>query len=190
MEDLDPLEILVSDWPRYAGVDLSTDKRPGNTIVTIAQRPDDRKRLVVDVRAGSWTSPETWRQMEEVDRRFYPQVFYVENNALQESILQWGLERNATLPVRGFLTGKNKADPMLGLPGLEVEFENRGWMIARPGHELDCGCAWCRLWSELMGHPLAESTDLVMALWFAREAARATGRSLEAGPSPLAEWRG
>ena len=170
--DLDPLELLGDDWLVFTGADISSARRPGNALATIAQRPTDKKRLVVDVRAKKLTSPQMWREMEDVDELYHPNVFMVENNATQEAIVEWGLELNATLPVRGFMTGKNKSDSVMGLPGLEVEFENGGWIIPRPAHGLDCKCVWCRLWMELLGHPLAESTDLVMALWFAREAAR------------------
>jgi hypothetical protein len=190
VEDLDPLELVVSDWPRFTGVDLSSARRPGNAFVTIAQRPGDFKRVVIDVRAKALTSPQVWREMEEIQRAHHPGMMMVENNGLQEAVLQWGHELNATLPVRGFMTGKNKADPVTGLPGLEVEFENEGWIIPRPTHALDCSCDWCRLWIELTGHPLAESTDLIMALWFAREGARTAGRTLTAGPDPLRGWRG
>ena len=117
-----------------------------------------------------------WRELEEEDKHFRPTTFMVENNAYQAALAQWGLELNATLPVQWFVTGKNKADPILGLPGLEVEFENQGWIIPRPEHALDCTCDWCRLWMELVGHPLAASDDMVMALWFAREAARKARR--------------
>lgn len=191
--DLDPLELLGDDWPRFTGADISSSRRPGNALVTIAQRPWDKKRLVIDVRAKKLTSPQMWREMEDIDRLFHPGIFEVENNATQEAIMEWGLELNATLPVTGFMTGKNKVDPVMGLPGLEVEFENQGWIIPRPAHKFDCKCPWCRLWMELLGHPLAASTDLVMALWFAREAARAGKKPKAAFASrdiSIEEYRG
>jgi len=190
---LDPLELLGDDWPRFTGADISSSRRPGNALVTIAQRPSDKKRLVIDVRAAKLTSPQMWREMEDIDRLYHPGIFTVENNATQEAIIEWGLELNATLPVTGFMTGKNKSDPVMGLPGLEVEFENQGWIIPRPAHKLDCKCPWCRLWRELLGHPLAASTDLVMALWFAREAARAGKKPKPAFASrdiSIEEYRG
>lgn len=190
-DDLRPLEYMSPHWPIFTGVDLSSDKRPGNAIVSIAQRPSDRKRLVVSVRTGLWTSPELWRELEEEERRFRPVVFMAENNAYQGALLEWGREKNASLPVEGFTTGTNKADPVMGLRGIEVEFENEAWIIPRPSHALDCECDWCRLWMELTGHPIAESTDIVMALWFAREAARGAGRQLRRGAAPWGEdYRG
>lgn len=189
-DDLDPMELLTRHWVFYSGVDQSSAKRPGQVIVTIGQRAHDRKRMVVELRAGKWTSPELWRQMEEVDRAFHPVLYMVENNAIQQAIIDWGLEMNKTLPVRGFTTGQNKADQVHGLPGLEVEFENQGWLIPRPSHSLSCQCLWCRLWVELTGHPLAISDDMVMALWFAREAARFGDGGLQWGPSPTVDHRG
>ncbi|MFH1574632.1 MAG: hypothetical protein ABIG68_11655 [Acidobacteriota bacterium] len=158
--------------------------------MTIAENPANHRRLVVDVRAKALKSPEVWRELEDIHRLYRPNIMMVENNALQGAVLEWGLELNATLPVKGWLTGHNKSDPFLGLPGLEVEFSNEGWMIPRPAHTFDCACAWCRLWEELTGHPLAATTDLVMALWFAREAARASAHTLQWGPNPLDGYRG
>lgn len=189
-DDLDPRDLLTQHWSYFSGIDQSKPNRPGQAIVTIGQRPHDKKRMPVDIRAGTWTSPELWRQMEEVERMFHPRLFMVENNATQDALIDWGLEMNKSLPVRGFTTGHNKADQWAGLPGLEVEFENKGWLIPRPSHSLSCSCLWCRLWVELTGHPLAVSDDLVMALWFAREAARMGSTQLVSGPSPLARHRG
>jgi hypothetical protein len=184
-ENLNPLEYMGANWPVFTGVDLSSDKRPGNAIVSIAQRRADKMRLPISARFGNWTSPELWRELEEEDRRFHPQIFMVETNAYQKALKEWGMTLNATLPVQGFTTGANKADPDMGLPGLEVEFSNGGWMIPRYEHPLDCDCGWCRLWAELLAHPLAETTDGVMALWFAREAARGVGRQLIPGYLPM-----
>ena len=41
------------------------------------------------------------------------------------------------------------------------------------GHPAACNCWTCEWISEMLHYPLGKSTDLLMASWFAREAARA-----------------
>jgi hypothetical protein len=77
------------------------------------------------------------------------------------------------LPLQGFTTGRQKADPAIGLPSLEVEFANGMWRIPLL-HEIGPADSdtdpWVRLVREFQGHPFHSSDDLVMATWFAREA--------------------
>jgi hypothetical protein len=43
--------------PVFAGVDLSSKKRPGNAIVVVRVEPMTQRRFVVDVRYGRWSAP-------------------------------------------------------------------------------------------------------------------------------------
>jgi hypothetical protein len=110
------------------------------------------------------------------------QIIVVENNAAQDAIVQWALEKgHASMPLMPFVTGKQKVDPMIGLPGMEVEFANGSWVVAMGNaeHEPDCQCGFC-VWKREMGsHPVGETADTVMASWFAREGARAITLGLQ-----------
>jgi hypothetical protein len=82
------------------------------------------------------------------------------------------------IPIRGHCTGKQKADPLEGLPGLSVEIENdvftyplqevKEWKDQIPSAEV----AKIVLIRELLEYPLGLSTDVVMALWFANLACK------------------
>jgi len=165
-------DIVRPDWPRYAGCDPF-----GQMVVifTLAQSPQG-KRYPIDIRFGKWGPTQTVLQLIEAYRAHRHQIICVENNAAQEAIIQWALEKGeASMPIAAFTTGKQKADPAVGLPGMEVEFANGSWdvLMGREPHEPDCKCGFCKWRSELMDHPIGVASDFVMASWFAREAARA-----------------
>lgn len=176
---MDPFSIAAPQWPRYTGVDLASHQRTGNAIITVAMNPETLLKVPVDLRLGAWSSPDTWRQIEDVYKKLKPTVIMVENVAYQDAIMDWGLERTK-LPVRGFMTGRQKSDPFVGLPSIEVEFSVGAWLVCLPLHEVDCVCPWCVMDLEFGRHPSYISDDIVMALWFAREGTR-FGRPIPRG---------
>ncbi len=167
--------VRVSDlvnpaWPRVAGMDPF-----GKFVVifTLALGPDGR-RYPVEIRRGKWNSTEAVMQLIDAFETHRHQLIVVENNASQDAIIQWAMEKGHNIPIWPFTTGKQKADPLIGLPGLDVEFANDSWACAMGGeHQPDCGCGFCVWKREMSEHPIGECADTVMASWFAREAARA-----------------
>lgn len=153
------------------GVDLSSAKRPGNVIFTAGLLHEEGKIVPVDIRTGKWTSPELAKQIGEVFMQFRPSAILVENVALQEMLLEWMEQeiknnRLPPMPLEGFLTGKQKADPVMGLPGMEVEFKNMMWMVPnkqRINHDALCECEWCRFIREMKTYPFSATTDMIMA---------------------------
>lgn len=170
--------MVEASWRRYSGVDLSSSKRPGVVIFTLAIQPVTGLRVPLDIRRGQWSSTETARQILAVHRDFHPDAIMVEDNAYQESLLDWmrSMRDAPRLPLTNFTTGGNKWDPEVGLPSLEVEFSNHMWQVYRPSHGLECECSWCVWYDETMAHPTAATTDCVMACWMARECAVRRGR--------------
>jgi len=162
------------------GVDLSSQKRPGNVIFTMAVVQDEGVMVPVDIRSGKWTSPEVADNIVEVYRLYRPMAIYVENNALQEAILQWiaqEIKRNniPSMPIEGFMTGKQKSNPVIGVPGMEIELKNNMWKFCTKDidtHDTLCDCPWCNWIREMKLYPFSDTTDYIMAMWFAREAAR------------------
>lgn len=181
-------QVVSSAWPVFGGLDPSGDKRPGNALVVVAQSPAGIL-MPCAIDYGAWRPEETALHLLRLEQRWHPQVWAVENNATQASYLalietQARLSGVTPLPtLQGFLTGRNKADEVLGLPGLGVEFEHRQWMIYLPvNHGYTCergpmvqgkayACGWCALKEQLLSHPVGEADDLVMSLWFARSLA-------------------
>lgn len=176
--DLDVVDIVRPDWPRYAGCDPFGQW----VVIFIAARSPDGKRVLVDIirlrkGAPSATVEELWRAFQV--HRF--QVLNLENNAAQQAIQEWLLEKHRDIPTKGFMTGAHKADPNVGLPSLDVEFENGSWIIPAKRikkHEPGCDCALCALRNELFSHPVSATEDCIMAMWFCREAIREGGMDL------------
>ena len=163
-----PPSSIPSGVAYFIGVDLAGKNRAGNVIATIAVGD---KRTVVDVERGAWSSDETARRIIAAYDRYHPSVIMVENNAYQQALIDWmGIVSDRPLPIEPFTTGKQKADEVLGLPGMSAEFLNGMWEI--PFDEdhvvaMGCDCGRCALVSELLDHPFG-SSDAVMAVWFAR----------------------
>jgi hypothetical protein len=167
-------ELLARKMPSYCGVDLAGKKRPGNAIASVGAAAAGMRALL-DIRFGGWKSPETAKQIGEVDMLVNPQFIQVENNGYQQSLVDWAKESQYSYwpKVEPFTTGLNKTDPEVGLAVLEVEFHNKAWIIPGAefeGHPPDCACSWCRLVTEFRSYPFGSSTDGVMAFWFARDA--------------------
>jgi hypothetical protein len=183
-------DTFQSSWPVFAGVDLSTDTRPGNVIFVLALTPA-RQKLPLAIMRGAWQSPVLAQKLEDVWKLFHPDVIKVENNAYQKAFIEWGKAGNYSWRrnVEGFLTGSNKANESLGLPSIQTEFENDGWLIPWGEWEddpSDCDCGWCVWDREMAGHPTLgdDQTDTVMACWFAREASK-RGERKPAGEVPF-----
>lgn len=172
-EDVRAADIAPTAVRVAAGVDLSSKTRPG-TVVAVVGVDATGSRLLLDVRRGRWTSPQTADQMLAVDAAHRPGTWVVETNGLQEALVEWLVRdpRYADLAPRvvGHHTGTNKADLDVGLPSIEAEFSTRRWRIPAKeweGHDASCECAWCAWRNEFAEHPGGATTDAVMATWFA-----------------------
>ena len=119
-------------WKFACGVDLSGAGRSGNVIFTGAVNAHGM-RVPVEIRCGRWTSPRLARELDKVDALFSPEIILVENNVYQAAFGDWIREDREKHPwwgrIKAFRTGRNKADALLGLPGLEVEFDNGVWRV-------------------------------------------------------------
>ena len=182
-------DLARSAWPKFLGVDLSTDVRAGNALVAVALDPGTKRRHLVRVLRGAWTSPETARRIQQLDAEFNFRVIVVEKNAYQRALIDWLRQIKAPCwpKVRPFeTTGRNKHDPSLGVRSLEVEFSNQAWVIPASefeGHAASCLCGWCIWRREFEDYPLGVTDDAVMSTWFAREAIHLWGSP--AGPTRI-----
>jgi len=193
----------TENWVAATGVDLSGKERKGTAIVTVAVEPRTEHREIVSARFGAWSSDEQAREIALEFLRLRPLVIYVENNAYQESLLDMirllaskgivldGVPVPETIPIYGFTTGMQKGHEEFGLPGLSTEIENGAWSYPTNALHEDCKCGRCRLEEEFLSHPFGDTTDGVMATWFAREAIRSRidGKSrgaIRTGDRPIA----
>ena len=172
---------MTHSHKRYIGVDLAIGRRDSSdytVIFVIAVDPLTGVKIPVEITRRRMTSPETAKALINASRRHQPHLIYVENNAYQQSLIQWIRESgDAPIPVEGFMTGKQKFDEFIGLPSMAAEFANHGWEIYMHQNPLaeggeSCTCSFCNFIDELVNFPISKHDDTIMAAWFAREAAR------------------
>lgn len=172
------MSVVSNDWPRIMGVDPF-----GQWVIlfTIAVNPDNHKRFPLEIIRRKMGPADTVNEIIAAYHRHNHQLIVCENNAAQEAIKQWALEKGkADLPIIPFTTGSNKANIDFGLPSVEVEFNNGAWVVPYAGIDAFDAEHTFNIWrNELMSHPLAEAWDTVMAMWFAREGARFLFREQE-----------
>lgn len=165
-------EIIRRAWPTFAGVDLAGDKRPGNVIFVAAVDPTTERRYPVEVLRGNWKSPEMASKLAGVRER-HPnlRVIMVENNGYQQSLVDWIKQtpgdNSYWYMVESYTTGfASKVNPIYGLPGLDIEFKNKAWVIPSSefeGHPPHCVCGWCVWKEEVKDYPMGAQCDTVMA---------------------------
>lgn len=189
-------------WTRYTGCDIAGKKRRGSVIFTLAMSPRG-VRHVLDIKLGAWTGPVMTRAMQAVDDDplLSPRVFFVENNAYQESLMDWVKEMDIPCwpKVKGFRTGSNKMDPETGLPAINVQYAQRRWRLAvrhkeflpaepDPKNATVCICGACMFiaaTSVMTPDDLDETPDTIMAQFFAKEASRQGERYSESSINPV-----
>jgi hypothetical protein len=186
-------EIIRRGWPTFVGVDLAGDKRPGNVIFVVAIDPQNQRRYPVEILVGAWKSPEVAAQLAGVRARHANlRVIMVENNGYQQSLVDWIKQTPGAagspaywFMVESYTTGfASKVNPIYGLPGMEIEFKNKAWVIPSSefeGHPPHCRCGWCVWRTEMHDYPMGASTDCCMAMHFCREAISKWGTGANLG---------
>lgn len=118
----------------------------------------------------------------EEDHSFVVEDMVVHN--AQDFVRQFALQRNMSLPVDGYQTGRAKADPTFGVEGIFVELANGAWAFPtdRYGHvdpRVQRVIDAC-----LYYNPEKHTDDVLMALWLATTKAREWGMMSTFGPQP------
>jgi hypothetical protein len=156
-----------------SGIDYSSSKRPGTILLTVAMDKVSHRRVPVDL-VTLKDPAKLPEHMVRVWREFGVNLFFAENNATQSVIndLLLSFAGLGHLPIEGFHTGKNKADPDLGIISLEKEFDNKMWTFALPNKPqagTEKNYVWARAYFEIRDYPFWEPNDIAMSLWFCRE---------------------
>lgn len=162
----------------YVGVDLNVKKGEArHETAFFIGRSDGTYRHVQRIIAANMNLQEIATWFMRIEARYHPVLFLVENVAAQDYIVQ--LFRPETMEalmsatgatftngagvhlprVEGFATGRNKSDPILGIRGMTIEFEQKRWRI--PVH------ADTRKWIEQLEvfDPEDHPGDVLMASW-------------------------
>jgi hypothetical protein len=180
------------NWIFVAGIDFASKKRPGTILSVLAVNKFSGMKVPVEVVClrGSQELP---HYMIKFYQKYGIDLFMAENNGVQDALIEMlttslGSEKykKYRLKIEGFLTGSNKADPLIGLPSIEKEFENNEWMFCFEQEpkvgEIDANNPWMLLFQEFLHHPFYETTDIVMSFWFARAGANQLIRK-DTGPN-------
>lgn len=183
-------ELILDDqrnWIFGAGIDFAGTKRPGTVMVVAALNKNTG--IKIPVRLYALTNPSELPNKIVEAWKDFGCFFIAENNAVQEALiemLQTTLDRSVysryNIKIDSFNTGKNKADPISGLPSIQKEFEKNEWMFCFPkryGPEegINEKDLWNRYYHEFKHMPFFRSTDLVLATWFVREGFKTYQRS-------------
>jgi hypothetical protein len=193
-------DLVPADVPtvRYGGFDPSGKNRPGNALTTAVIVPDRGIRVIKRMQLWQGSYKETSSKIILEYEREKHTLVYAENNATQEAIIDLVRMSCPEMPIMGFLTGKNKADLELGVPGLEAEVRNGVWALCMDDpydtgeplsqHDAECDCAYHEFLKDLDNYPSpGRSHDLLMSWWFCREAIRGTAMvdaTVQAGQAP------
>jgi hypothetical protein len=179
-ESLTPAEALKQlgkNWRVVSGVDVAGKSRAGFAIFTGAVCVDTNVKIPLDIHYAQGGDAAIKYCREVVNRTFKPEVYMVECNATQDSFRGWlQTSGEGEILTEAFMTGAQKADPSVGIQSLDIEFANGLWVFPikhLAGHDRGvCQCGWCRLIREISCYPSYETSDGVMAMWFARERMR------------------
>lgn len=160
----------------FTGLDLAVGKGAqydATAFFTFEQLPDGKRRIL-DIEFGQWDGPTIVGKAKDKAER-YKSVIRVENNAAQQYIVQFMRAMNASIPVRGHATGRNKAHPEFGVEGLFIELRNGAWIIPCDSRGR-CHSAVDEFIKNCLYYQPGEHTgDVLMAAWLAREQAREFG---------------
>ena len=155
----------------FTGVDLGVKRKAGShlSVMFTVMVHENNDRQGINIESGRWTAQELLDRLADTQRR-YDSLLVVENNAAQDFIVQFAIDRN--LVVQPHTTGSNKAHPLYGVESLAAEMARGQWII--PCDEDGNVHTEVQSWLDEMLYydPSGHTGDRLMASWFAREGAR------------------
>jgi hypothetical protein len=161
-------------WGLVAGLDPAgaNDQAGYTALVLMGIDPVTGIRHIVDlVNIKQMKAPDILSQVYDWAERYPLRELRVETNGLQSQLYQWNTELNQRLVNRGvrlvphITHGRNKWDPQFGVESMAALFHNR--LISLPYGDLNSRAKVRELEDQLLGFPMARTSDLVMAMWFA-----------------------
>lgn len=160
----------------FTGVDLAVspgEEHDDTAFFTFEVMPSGHRRIL-EIEVGQWPGPEIVKKIIDKARR-YKSVIRVENNAAQDYIRQFTLNADISIPVKAHCTGRVKAHPEHGVPGLFIELSNGAWLIPNNRHGEMHPAVKRFVEACLYYSPARHTDDVLMACYFAREQAREFG---------------
>lgn len=178
----------TSEWREgrtYTGVDLAvgqTRKHDRSSIFTFGLMPDKTRRIL-RIDSGRWFGPELVDRIIEHHESF-GSIVSVENNAAQDYIRQFVLDRDRSVPIRAHRTGSNKHSRQHGIDAIFVEVTNGAWLFPNdPTGKVPESMQ--RLVDAILYHdPKRHTGDELMSMWIAWYAASERGVLRRRGGKP------
>ena len=152
-------QILFSGW------DLAIAEKKVSkwtACVTLEWLKAEKKLVIVDIIRKKIKSTELGDAIAEHYLKFYENYILVENNSFQEVIVSQ--VKSMLLPVKGYYTGKQKNDNVVGIPTLGNRVKNVD-IIFPMGDDYSKEMV-ALLINELIYYPQYKTSDIMMALWF------------------------
>jgi hypothetical protein len=189
------VSVYKGPYLTFTGVDLAFaehDKADETAFFTFEARPGGIN-VILDIEIGRWDSPTVIQKIIDKQKAFNSTV-RVESNAAQIAIKQFALQRDKSLPIKAHMTGRAKAHPEYGVPGLFSEMENAAWVLPNSPRGQQSPQIERFIRDCLHYVPSKHTADILMAAYFAREQKREwmglSGKGNQAGtpgqPSAIA----
>lgn len=160
------------------GVDLAVGKgsQYDNTALFTFEPLDTGHRRILDVEFGQWDAPTIVEKVIDKHVR-YKSLVMVENNAAQDYLRQFVLQKNASIPIKAHTTGRGKSHPEYGVEGIFLELMNGAWIIPSSAAGLVHPAIEKWISECLYYNPDGHPGDVLMACWLGVELARQLGFS-------------
>lgn len=165
------------------GLDVSVKNREDNDVASLfimALYPNGDRRLLT-IREGHMTGMDIINLLIKAKMDFPKiRIIKVEDNAAQDYLLQFApyvvKDHEKLPPLSGFTTTQEKHDPDYGIPSIAAEMDRGMWIFpSAEKHPDQLGSTHPVVQSLIMAlrswSPREHTTDKVMAMYFAREAA-------------------
>lgn len=139
---------LVQERLRIAvGVDLATGKNKRTTdlaslFVAGVNEYHGQKHLLT-IERGRWTGPTILGKLKELQERYSPEAFFVEDNGTQIFFHQFSELISPDLRIQPFATTSEKWSPVLGIPAMGIPLKAGRFTIPDPAPGWVCiGGQW------------------------------------------------
>lgn len=131
-------ELQTSALRVIVGVDLATGKTEARrksdfTVLFVLGVRADGCRQLLWIERGRWSVDQTLARMKDIERRYRPDRFVVEDNGAQAYLAQFARAGGLLeTPIEDFTTTGKKWDPALGIEGIGVELAAGRWLLPWP----------------------------------------------------------
>jgi phage terminase large subunit-like protein len=166
-----------SSWHYFFGVDLAASLDRGaaySSVFVIGIDPNEQRpvRHAVEVIREKMRAPEFMDVIIDAAQRYDPVCIMVENNAYQQSMIDFLEATGKELPVHGYRTGAQKLDLQTGVPAVAPLFGRELFKYPVNIAHIDsgCDCTFCQWLEELKMFPSGKTSDTVMAMWLSERA--------------------